>query len=239
MSRLYGVACVSTEKTIEHRCQYCDKIFQRETSLAVHVCEQKRRWQDRNDVAVQMALQAYLRFYEVTQGSSRLKTFDDFARSPYYRAFVKFARYMQSVRAVNPARFIDWVIRNNIKIDHWARDSTYTQYLKSYIFLEAAEDALARGIEAALDWQETTGHPAQHYLCFGNPGTICHDISAGRVTGWVLYNSPSGHDFLDRLQQDQIRMIWDYIDTDAWARKFKDYPADVEYVKEMLTKAGW
>jgi hypothetical protein len=34
-------------------------------------------------------------------------------------------------------------------------------------------------------------------------------------------------------------MIWNIIDADYWMRKFKDYPADHEYAKEMLTKAGW
>lgn len=239
MSRPYVVAGVNMAKVTEHRCSYCDKTFQRETSLAVHVCEQKRRWQDRNDLAVQLALQAYLRFYEITQGSSRLKVFDDFARSPYYRAFVRFARHVHAIRAVNPSRFIDWVIRNNIKIDHWCKDSVYTQYLIDYVFLEHADDAMARAIETSIVWQERTGHSAHHYLSFANPNSICHDISSGRITGWTLYNSESGQKFLDKLQQDQIQMIWDHINADAWARKFRDYPADVEYVREMLTQAGW
>jgi hypothetical protein len=34
-------------------------------------------------------------------------------------------------------------------------------------------------------------------------------------------------------------MIWPYIDADFWMRKFKDYPADQEYAKDILKKAGW
>jgi hypothetical protein len=34
-------------------------------------------------------------------------------------------------------------------------------------------------------------------------------------------------------------MLWPYIDTDFWQRKFKDYPADHEYAKMILTEAGW
>ena len=55
----------------------------------MHVCEPKRRYQERDEVGVQIGLQSYMRFYEITQGSAKLKTFDDFAESPYYRAFVK------------------------------------------------------------------------------------------------------------------------------------------------------
>ena len=78
----------ATQTKTEFICQYCEKLFRRESSLGVHLCEAKRRYQERDEVGVQIGLQAYLRFYEITQGSARLKNFDDFARSPYYRAFV-------------------------------------------------------------------------------------------------------------------------------------------------------
>jgi hypothetical protein len=34
-------------------------------------------------------------------------------------------------------------------------------------------------------------------------------------------------------------MVWPYIDSDIWQKKFADYSADQEYAKEILTKAGW
>ena len=72
----------ATQTKTDYVCQYCEKSFQRETSLAVHVCEQKQRYQSQTNRGVQLRLQAYLRFYTLTQGSAKLKTFDDFARSP-------------------------------------------------------------------------------------------------------------------------------------------------------------
>jgi hypothetical protein len=59
-----------------------------------------------------------MKFYELTQGSARLKTFENFATSPYYRAFVKFGRYCVDTRAINPTRFVEWLLKNNKKIDH-------------------------------------------------------------------------------------------------------------------------
>ena len=227
-----------TTKT-EYTCQYCEKSFQRENSLAVHVCEAKRRHQERTETGVQLGLQAYLRFYEITQGSARLKTFDDFAKSPYYRAFVKFGRYMQSIRAINPARFIDWVVQKNKKIDHWCRDTIYTEYLVEYLRVEHVDDALTRGIEQGITWSETTGHPAQDYLRHGNVNQICYDVSTGRVSPWILYNCESGTELLSRLNTEQLAMVWNMIDTDVWQKKFRDYPADVEYIKDILQQAGW
>ena len=56
-----------------------------------HVCEPKRRHQQKDEKHVQIAYIAYKRFYELTQGSSNFKTYEHFAQSQYYNAFVKFA----------------------------------------------------------------------------------------------------------------------------------------------------
>ena len=221
------------------QCQYCKKDFQRETSLAVHLCEAKRRRQEQNERGVQLGLQAYLRFYETTQGSAKLKTFDDFAESPYYRAFVKFGRYCVNIRAINPARFIDWVLKQNKKIDHWCRDSIYTEYLLDYLKVEAVSDALARAIEFSIEWGEQKQSPPHDCLRYGNSNAMCAAVAAGRISPWVIFNCDSGQKFLSELNVEQVAMIWPYIDADIWQRKFKDYPADQEWAREMLTKAGW
>ncbi len=205
----------------------------------MHLCEPKRRHQERNETGVQIGLQAYLRFYEMTQGSARLKTFDDFAQSPYYRAFVKFGRYCQAIRAVNVPRFTEWVIRQNKKIDHWCRDSIYTDYLTEYVRQEAVSDALGRAIEHSIEWQDSTDNPAKDYLRYGNNNAICYAVVTGRITAWILYNCESGQEFLSRINPEQISMIWAMIDSDFWQRKFRDYPADAEYAREILTQAGW
>ena len=220
-------------------CQYCKKNFIKESSLAIHSCEPRRRRQEQNERGVQLGLQAYLKFYELTQGTARLKTFDDFAESPYYRAFVKFGRYCVNIRAINPARFIEWVLKQNKKIDHWCTDSIYTEYLLDYLRAEHVNDALVRSIEFGISWQEQTTNPAHDCLRYGNSNAMCHAITTGRISPWVIYNSKSGQKFLAELSSEQVAMIWSYIDADFWMRKFKDYPADQEYVKDILTKAGW
>lgn len=222
-----------------YSCQYCEKEFQRESSLAVHLCEQKRRHQEQSETGVQLGLQSYLRFYEITQGSAKLKTFDDFAKSPYYKAFVKFGRYIQSIRAVNPARYIDWVIKQNKKLDHWCRDSMYTEYLTEYLRIESISDALERAIEHSIKWAEETNNPPHDYLRYGNANAICYAITSGRISPWILYNCESGQKFLSDINQEQVAIIWSIIDADFWNKKFRDYSADQEYVKEILRQAGW
>jgi len=211
----------------------------KESSLAVHSCEPRRRRMEKDEAGVRLGFQAYIKFYELTQGSAKLKTFDDFADSPYYKAFVKFGRYCVDIRAINPARFTEWVLKQNKKLDHWAKDSVYTEYLMDYLKIENVNDALARAIEFGIDWSEKHGHPAEDCLRYGNSNTMAYAISTGRISSWIIYNCNSGQKFLSELDATQIAMVWPYIDADYWMRKFKDHPADQEYAKEILTKAGW
>ena len=220
-------------------CQYCRRDFVKENSLLIHSCEPRRRRQEQSERGVQLGLQAYLKFYELTQGSARLKTFDDFADSPYYQAFVKFGRYCVDIRAISPARFIEYVLKQNKKIDHWCRDNIYTEYLLDYLRVENVNDALARAIEFGINWQEQTSNPAHDCLRYGNSNAMCYAITTGRISPWVIYNSESGQKFLSELTSEQIAMIWAYIDSDYWMKKLQDYPADQEYTKDILKKAGW
>lgn len=223
------------------KCKYCNKEFRKESTLAAHQCEPKRRWQQEKEMGVQFGLQAYLRFFEVTQGSAKLKSYADFVASPYYLAFVAFGRHIQAIRAVNPRAFIDWVIKQNKKLDHWTHEAVYVEYLHQYLKREATQDALERALiemqEYVDEHQEITAG-LSGYFAHGNSNRICHHIANGRISPWIVYNCDSGIAFLDALTEEQIAIIIDWIDPDYWQRKFKDYVADTEWVKMILKEAG-
>lgn len=224
---------------MSYQCKFCQKSFQKESSLSVHLCEPKRRFQQRSEPAVSLAFQGYRRFYEYTQGSAKTKTLDDFDSSPYYRAFVRWGRYCVGVRAINPARFLDWLLKNNRKIDRWCSDTVYTEYLVDYVRAEAVSDALTRAIEWGMSWSEQTGNPPHDCVRYGNRNAVCHAVTTGHISAWVIYNSESGQKFLSDLDPTQIKMIWSYIDADFWQKRFADYAADQEYAKDILARAGW
>ena len=220
-------------------CEYCKKTFVKETSIEVHMCEPKRRRLNRDDPGVRLGFQAYIKFYEQAQGSAKLKTYEDFCDSSYYLAFTKFGRYCVDIKAINPAQFMNWLLKHQKKIDRWCSDQFYTEYLTWYLTVEAVDDALARAMEYAIDWSEKHSNPAQDCVRYGNLNSVCYAITTGRLSPWVIYNSESGQKFLNNASQEQLAIIWPYINVDVWNKKFSDYPADQEYAKEILKKAGW
>lgn len=231
---------MTSESNPTYKCKYCDKEFRRESTLAAHLCETKRRYQQEKEVAVQFGMQAYLRFYELTQGSARLKTYDDFVKSSYYSAFVKFGRHMVAIKAVNPKMFIDYVIKNNKKLDHWCKEAIYLEYLHQYLKREAVQDSLERALTTMQEYADETTTLAsfKDYFRYGNGNRICHHISTGRVSPWIVFNCDSGIEFLEGLNEDQLGIIMPWIDPDHWQSKFKDYLSDTEWVKAILKEAG-
>ena len=222
-----------------YKCKFCSKDFKRESTLAVHLCEPKRRHNQQNEKGVQIGLQAYLRFYETTQGSARYKTYEDFSKSPYYGAFVKFGRQCVMINAINVQRYIDWLLKTNKKLDHWYKDSIYDEYLQDYMRKEACSDALQRAIEYSIKWGEEKSCAPHDLLRYGNSNTITYAISTGRISPWVIYNCASGQQFLENMNTDQMHIVWPWIDSDFWQKKFQDYPADQAYAEEILKQAGW
>jgi len=223
-----------------YTCKYCDKNFKREKSLVVHLCEKKKRWQEKDEKGVQIGFQTYLRFYEYTQYSKKTKTPMEFIKSPYYNAFVKFGRYCISIGAINIPRFITYVIKQNKKLDYWASDKLYSSYLNELLTTENPMDSLSRAIKYSILWASENNADSKDLLRHGNINTICYAITTGKISPWVLYNCNSGNKFLEKLPQDQMNLIWDYINPDIWRNKVSDdNNSDIIYIKQMLTQAGW
>lgn len=222
-------------------CKHCGHSYAKEKTLAAHMCEPKRRFTQRDEVGVQLGFKAYLRFYEVTQGSAKLKTYEDFSNSSYYLAFVRFGRYLCGIRAINPNSFTDWLLKNNKKLDHWCKDVLYSEWLLAYIRKEPVQDALERALKEMQDYADTDPgfeNGFSDYFRRGNANRICHHVTSGRISPWIIYNCGSGIDFLEALTPEQTSIVLPFIDPDAWQVKFKDYAADVEWCKNLLEQAG-
>jgi hypothetical protein len=228
------------ESSPNFKCKYCEREFRKESTLAAHLCEPKRRWQQETETGVQFGLRAYLQFYEITQGSAQLKSYTDFVASPYYNAFVRFGRHLVAIRCINSNSYTAWLLKNNKKLDHWCRDKFYEEWLHEYVKKEAVQDALERGLKTMEEYANGDSGLASysHYFKYGNHNRICHHITTGRTSPWIVFNCHSGIEFLESISAEHLAIVLPWIDPDYWNRKFKDYVADVEWCKHVLGEAG-
>lgn len=220
-----------------YKCGYCGKEFTKEKTLTVHVCEKKRRHLSRNEKHVQAALIAYQKFYQIAQRSTKPKTFDDFADSPYYNAFIKFGSFLSNANPIYPERYIEFVIKSGVKLDHWCRDELYDHYLADLIKTEPADGAIQRSIATMMDWANDNNAQWEHYFSYVNLNRATYDIKEGKISPWIILNCASGRSMLQKMNPEQIEIISAVLDPEHWGRRFKLYPADVELVKEVLKEA--
>lgn len=219
-------------------CQYCGHAYMQEKTLAVHMCEQKRRHLSKNEKHVVIGFQTYNRFYQLTQNAKQQKTHDEFARSPYYNAFVKFGSYVNNVNPLYPDYYIDWVVKSGVKLDHWCRDSLYEQYVLELIHTETVETALQRSVMHMQSWANDNNSLWNHYFNYVSTNRATFDIKDGKISPWILLNCPSGKKLLASLSDEQLDSISSIIDPQVWIKKFKKQRADLELVKEVVGEAN-
>ena len=225
--------------TTKFGCEFCNREFMRESTMAKHLCENKQRYLNKDLQGNRIGFQAWLQFYKKSTASKKNKTYDEFIRSAYYTAFVKFGTHCADINAINISRYVDWLLKNQIRIDTWTTDSVYTKYLIEYLRIEDPLDAIARSVQTTIDLAEIEGILPRDYLRYGNANKICHNITNGKLSPWMLYQTDSGVKFLDNLNESQVKLVIDYINPELWKIKFNREPDNVKQVKELLNAGGY
>ena len=210
----------------------------KERTLYAHMCEPKRRSMQKDEKRVQAGFMAFNRFYQLTQGAKKQKTYEEFCKSSYYNAFVKFGSFINNVGPLYPDRFIDYVIKSGVKLDHWCRDELYETYLYDMIKTEPVESAVQRTIQNMMDWADLSQAQFNHYFKYVNLNRAVHDIKNGKISPWVILNSKTGKEMLNRFSDEQLDLIAPACDLPYGLKKFKQMPADAALVVDICGEAG-
>lgn len=203
-----------------------------------HMCEPKRRAMQKNEKRVQAGYMAWNRWYELSQNQRKPKSYEDFCKSSYYNAFVKFGSFVTNVNPLYPEKFIDFVIRSGVKLDHWCRDELYDTYLYEMLKIEPVENAVQRTLTTMLEWADANNAVWSHYFRYVNGNRLVQHIKDGKVSPWVILNCGTGKAALGALNDDQLEIIQSALDIPHWRREFKSRADDVEFVKEVCKESG-
>ena len=229
---------VLTSNSKPYVCEYCGTGYTREKTLAVHMCEKKRRVLQKDEKRVRFGFYAFQRFYKLSAGTKKEKTYEDFCNSPYYNAFVKFGSFINNVRPLYPERYIDHVVTSRVKLDHWCREEMYEKYANELIRKEGVETALERSIQTMVDWAKEKEAAYNHYFLYVSTNRMTWDIKDGKISPWLVLNCLNGKQALSKLNDEQLSMLGSVLDPSHWALRFKRQPKDVELAKQIVKSAG-
>ena len=219
-------------------CQFCNHKFSKEKTLMVHVCEKKRRHLAKSEKHVVVGFDAFNRFFKLSQNLKGDKTYEEFSKSPYYNAFVKFGSFVSNVNPLYPDKFIDYIVRSGVRLDHWCRDELYDKYVVDLIKTEPVEVALERSIKTMIAWGEDNNAVWNHYFLYASPSRIMFAVKDGKISPWLILNSNNGKNALKEFDDTQLQAIGNVMDLSFWLNKFKRQSSDVALVKQVVKESN-
>ena len=219
-------------------CQYCSRKFTRQSTLNIHMCEPKRRWDQKDNKVHVLAFEIYKRFYEINYSNQKPKQFVDFVNSQYYRAFIKTSEFITNNTPIEIGAFIDWLCTSKIRIDSWPKQATIDQYIKHLVRTEGVPQALNRTILTMGQWAENENARLEDFFKYVNLNRVTQMIANGKISSWVLLNCETGKDMITIMHDDHIKIIHEMIDPAYWKRTFQKRDEDTDFVKATLREAG-
>lgn len=219
-------------------CKWCEKEFRNERTLSAHMCPKKRRWADKDMTHVRLGFRVFQMFYELSTSASKPKSIEDFIRSQYYEAFVKFGRSCVRNEYLEPEKFAEWLIRNGKKLADWNKDSLYNEFLLEYVKKETGIRALERSVLYLAEWAKDNDCDWQDYFKVVSTPRAVYDIRAAKISPWLIYLSATGSELLTRLSTEQVQMVNDIIDAKFWVKVFARQAEEVGEVRTACEVAG-
>ena len=221
-----------------YTCEYCKTGYSRESTLAVHMCQPKRRALQKGERRVQLGMYAFNQFYKLSAGAKKHKTYEEFCKSVYYNAFVKFGSFVSNVKPLYPEKYIDYVVTSGVKLDHWCREEMYEKYATELIKKEGVETALERSVNTMVEWAEDKSAPWNHYFAYVSLNRAVWHIKDGKISPWLLLNCRSGKEMLSKLNDEQLELIYNIINPQHWSMRFKRQVTDVALAKNVAKESN-
>jgi len=225
-------------KTQEFECQWCDKTFVKESSLMSHACAKKMRWLDKDNKNVVVGFTAWKRFYQLTKSAGKNKTYKDFVESKFYNDFVNFGRWLNDSAVVQPNAYIDYVIKGNVKLKDWTKNSVYDAYLRTTLMKEDPTDALERSIVWIQDWCAQQNVSIDKFFDTISTNKFVDVLRAGRISPWLLFVCSSPENVLGRFDNSQMKLLDNLLDPKIWNMKLRKYQKEINEYKNLMKEMG-
>jgi len=202
------------------------------------MCVRKKRWADKGSIGSKLGFRVFQQFYKQATSAKKDKTFDEFIRSQYYTDFVKFGKYLVDLNPVDAEKFIDYVIRNGVKLSFWTKDRTYDTFLKEYMQKELVGKALERTITEMMKWAEANDSHYSKFFQECDPNEAAWLLRGGRISPWAFFLADTSKDLMRRMNADHERLVASVMDDKFWQKKLTSNKEDTLFAIEILNKAN-
>lgn len=221
------------------KCEFCTMKFSQEKTLLAHICPRKRRFMDKDSKITRIGFMAYTRYYELTMRKlKKPKTLDDFLEFAYYNDFIRFAMFLTDTVKIGRDKYLDWLIKNGVKLSDWYKVGSYNNYLKEFLRKEQAIDAIQRTVEYCDEWAKEYDSSLDKFLKQINTNIFVHNVLTGRISPWFVFLSSRSNDILSRLDEKQLELVYETLNPAVWKPKVKMLKEEATELSYILHQVG-
>lgn len=221
-----------------YKCRYCQKEFVRESTLASHLCENKRRMLAKDEKQNRIAYQSWLLFRKLTIANVKHdKSYEDFISNKFFTGFMKLAKHIIDLNLDDPEGFVRFIIMNSVPMHNWQTAVVYETYIKDRTKKETVERAVERSVLNMKAWAEKTGNSWEEYFIKVSTPEAVQDIRMGRISPWCTFATDQGSKLIDRFEPGQVQQLIDYMEPQSWRAKVMRQRQDAEWVQHVFNEA--
>jgi hypothetical protein len=219
-------------------CQYCGKVYSSEKIVVTHMCEQRRRFNQKDAPFARFGLEAFFAIQAMFFGNHTKNTEGDFRKSDFYLACMRWGHFVIDVNAMNPKQYLSWLLKMKIPIDQWDKDNIYDCWLQYYVFIEDPWDAFERSVKKMAFWSEEVGKPYEEYFRSAGNARVLTDVRKGWINGWAVFSSKSGREWLNELSQGDLELVWAWLDPSRWKIRLENMEGETTAIKKICNESG-
>lgn len=223
------------------KCELCNKQYKTERGFLFHMCENKRRLNQKDELYSRIAFTAYLKFYQVYQKDGlkkNPKSYEDFIKSSFYSGFIKFGHYVSDMKMVEPDKYIEFLIFNEVPLKDWTNDKIFNLFIKNRLKNEKPDYAIERSIRTIKKWAEKNNLEWFDYFNKAGYYRIVSNVRTGKISPWLIYNTKTGKEFINTLDDKQVDEVFDIIDPSFWKEQFNKHKEETRAIKEVFRSSG-
>ena len=89
-----------------------------------------------------------------------------------------------------------------------------------------------------MDWADENNSVWNHYFAYVSLNRAIYHIKDGKISPWLILNCKSGKEMMNKFNDEQLEIIFNIMDPQHWARRFKRQTNDVDTVKEVVRESN-
>ena len=223
-------------------CKFCNKGYQRESTLLSHKCVKRDRYNERESRPMREAYRMYLMFMEF-QNLQMKKSVDpimQFIQSSNFNIFYDFAVYILGNDILNKEEFIKHILTSGLPAYLWCTEKTHTEWVIKNIKNEHPRRGLERSINAMVEWGVSTEQSWTDFFKLCSTERALLWFESGKLSPWIIYvPAPEvGNELLVRFSPSELEYLSKFLEPNYFMMKQAHYLNEIKELRGLLKEAG-